>query len=899
MIPILYSKTAAAFENNGIGHLRDAISCEVEEERNGAYELTLKYPIAGVHYAEIAEGSVIKAKAGEAGDLQLFRVYKSSRPINGIVTFSARHISYDLGGHMIRGMEMADTTPGAALNAGFSLSPLPHCFTAWSDISTLNSISVKKPRSLRNLCGGEDGSVLSVWGGEYEFDNFTVKLHRHRGADCGVVIEYGKNLTDVRQERNINDTYTHVYPYAVRMHETYDSTGAILSSVDETVTLPEEVIEIVNPEAIGHTKTLLLDLSEAFGKEEEVSAVGLRGKAEKYISEHDLGKPKVSITFSMLQVWDLPEYTSFSALERVRLCDTVTVRFVNLGIDAKAKIIKTTYDSLAERYKKLEAGDAKSTIADTVKSMEEKISDARESVKTAENRALVNLNNAIAGATQAITGNSGGHIVLYPANHPQEILIMDSDSISTAQKLWRLNLSGFGYSSTGYAGPYGTAITMNGEIVADYITAGTLRAIDITGCTITGGTLNIRDKFTVDADGNAHAEGYIKATSGVIGGCAIADGVLSVPAANITGKLVADQINAANLHVSAANIDGEITAGSILVQDDSSVLLLARNGGAVIAGWNVNSNAFCSGSTLNDSSVFLCSGSSGMMTIAGHSDSDWVIKAGNNFGVNTSGELYCTAGTFSGVINASGGTIGNAYHKWTIGTDGNNAAIYCGTGTLASVGGLGTESNRIYIGTNGISCKCNASDEALFDYTTVIRSGTIVTYGDNNGSGNYNRGVAIQTSGISFYQLGEVKFKDVASVGQYEVAAINLNNSGDYAYLSGTWKSASSISVISDRNRKNTIEPLDTRYRRLLALLTPRRFKYNDGTSGRYHTGFIAQEVKEAMETAGLDHSEFAALCYNNIGDGNELWSLRYEEFVALLVDKIKELETRLAALEG
>ena len=98
MIPILYAKNASDFSNNGIGILKDAISCEVSEERNGSYSLTLKYPISGNWFSSIGEGSIVKAKPNEISEPQLFRIRKSSKPIKGTVTFYADHISYDLSG---------------------------------------------------------------------------------------------------------------------------------------------------------------------------------------------------------------------------------------------------------------------------------------------------------------------------------------------------------------------------------------------------------------------------------------------------------------------------------------------------------------------------------------------------------------------------------------------------------------------------------------------------------------------------------------------------------------------------------------------------------------------------------------------------------------------------------
>lgn len=562
MIPILYSKSAQNFENNGIGHLRDAISCKVSEERNGTFELTLQYPITGAWYSDIAEGCIIKAKANETSDLQLFRIYKSSKPIKGVVTFYSTHISYDLRGIPLASLSMEDTTPENALNAGFSAALLSHNFTAWSDISTSNSINISKPRSLRNFCGGEEDSVLAVWGGEYEFDNFTVKLHKARGANNGVVINYGKNLTDAKQEKNISECYTHFFPYAIKKTVTKNRAGEIVENTEELILLSEKTIELISSENIGHTRAYILDISDMFAPEEDIDEANLRVHAEEFIEAHKLDVPKINITLSFMQMWQSPEYKDTTLVERVALCDTVTVYFTELGIDAEAKIIKTEYDSLSERFSKIEVGDAKSNLKDTITSIKDSISETQKDVADNEKNASTDLQNAILRATNLITGNSGGHVVLYPANYPQEILIMNTADKDTATKIWRWNVSGLGYSSTGYNGEYGTAMTMDGAINADFITAGSINAINITGCSISGGTLNINDKFKVDSSGNATIEGAVTATSGTVGGCTIENGKLQIPAANITGKLIASQINADGITADNVNLTGAMTAKS-------------------------------------------------------------------------------------------------------------------------------------------------------------------------------------------------------------------------------------------------------------------------------------------------------------------------------------------------
>ena len=266
MIPALYNKSETTFTHNGVGLLSEAVKATVTEERNGSYELSLQYPITGRFYSEITEGAIIKAKANETSEPQLFRIYKSSKPINGIVTYSAEHISYDLNGIPLLGFSIKNATPQMALTKAIEGAALPCPFTAYSNISTLNSTEILTPCSVRALLGGQTGSLLDIWGGEYEFDNFTVKLYLHRGKDNGVVIEYGKNLKDLKQESNIAECYTHLMPYAV--YTVQDESG---NSEEKYVYLAEKVIPLTEAEDIGHYKAFIMDFSDRFGDNEEIT----------------------------------------------------------------------------------------------------------------------------------------------------------------------------------------------------------------------------------------------------------------------------------------------------------------------------------------------------------------------------------------------------------------------------------------------------------------------------------------------------------------------------------------------------------------------------------------------------------------------------------------------------
>lgn len=475
MTPILYSKGETDFTHNGLGYLNDIIKAAVVEERNGAYELSFQYPLSGARYSLITEGAIVKCRLDDSRGNQLFRIYKSSKPLKGIVTFSAEHISYDLNGLPLAGFSCAGVTPAVAIDRAlrtFEDTDFEHSFTVRSDISTLNQTEIKEPCSMRGLLGGREGSILDVWGGEYEFDNFEIILHEHRGSDNGVTIEYGKNLTDLKQEVNIIECYTHIMPYAVYNRD--DGKGG---TEEVYVYLPERTIMLPNAPSLGHYRAFLYDCSGEFENDEIPTAAKIRIFANRYAESHDLVTPKVNVRVSFVDLANTLEYKNIAPLERVRLCDTVAVKFAALGITAKAKVIKTDYDVLKEKYESVTIGDAKSSFADTVNRQSAVIGRINARISENRSRAAIELENAIARATEAITGQSGGYVVLNPSEHPQEILILDKQSggdIEQALNVWRFNSGGLGFSSSGYDGPFETAITMKGEIIGSFIAAHTI-----------------------------------------------------------------------------------------------------------------------------------------------------------------------------------------------------------------------------------------------------------------------------------------------------------------------------------------------------------------------------------------------------------------------------------------
>ena len=459
MIPVLYPPNAADFSTFGLGVLTDTISCEVTEERNGVFECLLKYPVSGQHYGLITKECIIKAKPNDTAADQAFRIYRITKPLNGIVTIYGQHISYDLANVPVLPFSTESRSPQLILS---QLLAGDTRFTGWTDYSDAKAFSVTQPKSVRACLGGTEGSMLSKWYGEFEWDNFTVKFHSHRGQKTGVVIEYGKNLTELEQDEDNSGVYTALLPYAV-----YTPEG---SDTETVVTLPEVTLPIVTSEIV-RAKTLIMDFSDQF--DGVVTEEALRAKANSYIKANPLGATIPTVKVSFEPLWKQPEYSVL--LERVNLCDTVTIRHSLLGVSVSAMVIETVYDTLAERYKSISLGQSKSSMITTISEVQSTV----DKVESTVGRFPKLLQTAIGKATGLITGQSGGYVVIHTGEEngqPYELLILDAPSIDDAVNVWRWNVGGLGFSHNGYNGPYETAITADGQIVADFITSGSLVA---------------------------------------------------------------------------------------------------------------------------------------------------------------------------------------------------------------------------------------------------------------------------------------------------------------------------------------------------------------------------------------------------------------------------------------
>lgn len=633
MIPILYATTATAFENNGVGRLSECTYCAVTEERNGVFELEMELPTTAKHFGEITVESVIVAQPRPGASGQPFRVYNITKPLNGVVTLYARHISYEL--NKIIAMPFTASTCAEAF-ATFASKAATTCpFTFWTDKAVTANFQLRQPEAMRAVLGGMSGSFLDVFGtGEYEFDGYAVKLYQNRGVDRGVTIRYGKNLTALEDSTDTENVYTGIVPF-------YRTDLA-------TVTLPEKVLwgDHKNDFPYGMTKTL--DLSQEF--EQPPTVAQLRAAAQSYLNKSTGWQIKNNIKISFVNLADTEEYKNIAVLERVNLCDTVTVLHPELGVEATAKVVKVVYDVLQERYTSLELGASRTNLAQAI------TEEIMEDVPTTSM-----MQEAIDHANKMITGGLGGCILFnFNANgQPEELLIMNTPDKATATSVWRWNLGGLGHGSSYDKPASDIALTADGRINASMITTGKLNANIIQTGIIKGvqgsmqinvdtGTITLGDKalritagnFQLDRNGNVTITG--KLSNGKPSLNSTANGVYVGTDGIAVGTFRGGSADATGFKATAG---GLVTLGGIRFflanGKEANYGLWAKNGGTHIgSGGPCDFNSEAKGVNYLRGGTWVYNGMSisGGLELAG----DLNISTEHDYNINNVNDVYCT-----------------------------------------------------------------------------------------------------------------------------------------------------------------------------------------------------------------------------------------------------------------
>ena len=470
----IYEANETAFTTNGLGPLPDLTVCEVPEDLNGIFEIYAECPITGRNADQIAVDRIIKVAPDDSRDPQPFRIYNVEETLDGYnYKIYAQHISYDLSDQPVAPFEAVGVVP--ALTGLVSNSMLTTQFTVWTDIAnTDTSFTLDEIRSFRACLGGVKGSILDRFGGEFEWDGFTVKLHAHRGADNGVYIRYAKNLDSFSNERDIEAW-----------------TGCVAFYKNDDVTVSGAIQYIEDHEDYAREKIFILDASEDF--DEPPTPEDLNTRAAQYMTANNFGLPFTdTLKLSFVPLWQTDEYKNIASIERVSLGDTVHVTYRDY--DLTMKVIGVVWDALRNRYKEITLGKKKATFGDTIKQI------AEGTQQEAVDQAVSIMDAALNHAADVITGGTGGYVVIgrNADGQPNEIYIMDSPDMGTAVNVMRMNYAGIAFSSSGVNGPFTSAWTLDSTFTADVITTGHLNGNLITAGSILTSALEVAVQSVVE-----------------------------------------------------------------------------------------------------------------------------------------------------------------------------------------------------------------------------------------------------------------------------------------------------------------------------------------------------------------------------------------------------------------
>lgn len=346
MIPILYDKNETAFVSNGLGRLQDTVSCVVTEERNGLYECDFEYPIGGKNYDQIQVGRIIGVTHDETGDVQPFDIVSYSRPIDGIVSFHAVHISYRQSYITVTGSNIQSLADAFTLfGTGVPSNP----FSYSTDKTNIGFLACADgiPRSVREMLGGIEGSVLDAYGGEYEWNKWQVILHSARGQLRSFSIRYGVNMTDYTDETNIEGSYSSCVPYWT------DGENKVIG--DRQVS--------GNATITGRGECVPLDVSDKF--ESQPSKADVESAGVSYMNANNTFRPSQTLHVEFVRIQDA-ENLAYKNLLQCSLCDTINVYFPDYNASGQYKIVKTEWDVLQGKYQSMELGDLSVSLAEAL-----------------------------------------------------------------------------------------------------------------------------------------------------------------------------------------------------------------------------------------------------------------------------------------------------------------------------------------------------------------------------------------------------------------------------------------------------------------------------------------------------------------------------------------------------
>lgn len=392
MRPILFNKNETAFDTYGLGEL-NVTKGNVTRERNGNYTLYSEIPANDPMVATLEKEMKLKADAGLRTKNQTFEISRIVKDSSNIVKIYGQHIS-----HKLEYMGLVNGRPfsGSAFTAlaiwhNATIGDLR--FDVWSDIQTTGKgvFDISKMENARQALGGVEGSILDLYGGEFEFDNTTVRLHKQLGRTAPTVLEYGRNILSAELDETIENSYTSVLPFAMYTPDRPEGSTDDSQPDPITVTIPENYVDSKYKALYAHRRIKVVDFSSEFstdGKKKNIpTADKLRKLTTDYMNKNAIGKPKINIKIEYADLAKTLDYADNGWIEELELCDIVPIYYPQIGLtDETAKVTTVTYDFINERNESVEFGDIGTNIKSTMQSgLAGKVDDIAKSQERFEN----------------------------------------------------------------------------------------------------------------------------------------------------------------------------------------------------------------------------------------------------------------------------------------------------------------------------------------------------------------------------------------------------------------------------------------------------------------------------------------------------------------------------------
>ena len=374
MRPILFNKNETVFDTYGLGEL-NVTKGTVTRERNGNYTLYAEIPVNDPMAAVLEKEMKLKADAGLRTKNQTFEISRIAKDSSNIVKIYGRHISHKLEYMAIINGTVLNGTAFNALSLWRNALIGDYRFDVWSDIQTTatTKLSIDKVTNARLALGGVEGSILDIWGGEYEFDNMTVRLHKQLGRTAPTVLEYGRNILSAETDETIEDAYTSVLPFATYTPEKPEGDTSDSQPDPITVTIPENYVDSKYKALYAHRRIKVIDFSSEFStdskKKNIPTADKLRKLASDYMERNAIGKPKINTKIEYVDLAKTLDYADRAWIEELELCDIVPIYYPQIGLtDETAKVTTITYDFVDERNASVEFGEIGTNVRATMQS---------------------------------------------------------------------------------------------------------------------------------------------------------------------------------------------------------------------------------------------------------------------------------------------------------------------------------------------------------------------------------------------------------------------------------------------------------------------------------------------------------------------------------------------------